>query len=1150
MGQTLTTNATSNTICTGDNFNITMSFNQTITFILDYNLNDGTGWTPYTTLASTSSATNPSLRTFFGISLPIVSNPRTVDFRIRYSLGGTFNAGTATTTGILLSINENPLPSATVVSPIPSTICNGTSVNIGASPVTGNTYSWTSNVGTFSSTNSNPSVTPSLTQTYTLTETISATGCFNSNQVIITVNNVTSGTISGTQAICVSGDPIELTSVLDGTGDGALTYKWEFRPNGQIVWTVDPALLLNQYDPPSGLTTTTDYRRYSISTLNSITCTSLPTNEIKITVNPTPNVDAVANQIKCNGINSDVINFTSSVSGATFSWTNNLSSIGILGSGNGSSIASTQLTNTSTSPSIATFNVTPSANSCAGPSGTFTITVNPSPNVLIDVPTQIKCNGINSDVINFTSSVSGATFSWTNNLSSIGILGSGNGSSIASTQLTNTSTSPSIATFNVTPSANSCPGPSGTFSITVNPTPNVDAVANQIKCNGINSDAINFTSSVTGSTFTWTNNLSSIGIAPSGSGNISATLLTNSSTSPAIATFNITPTANSCPGPSGTFSVTVNPSPIVTATSNPLDGLICAGSNITLNGGGANTYTWSGNVTNGIAFAPTTSTTYTVTGTDGNGCTNTATKSVTVRQLPSAPISNPSVIVYDGVSHNGLFQIGTGEDIFWYAAATGASTSVLPTQTTVGKKEAYAEAKLNVAPFCISATRSLVSVEITPAPLTVKNITGANKPYDGNTVATVNGTPAYDGLVAADAGFTTVQGGPSFNFDTKDAGTNKPITVTGYTAPSTNYTLTQPTGLTANITPAPLTIAGISGANKVYDRNTTASVTGSPIYIGLVAGENLNVVGTPTYSFANKNVGIAKSITVSGFTAPNGNYTLSAQPTGITADITLKLLTVTGTVPVRVYDATTNTPGLTLDNNRISGDIVNVSRTSAAFENPNAGVNKNILLTGVSIFPGDDGENYYLASNTATVKGTITPLPININANDAIKTETDPDPVFTYTHSPALYTPEVFTGALSRIPGETPADYPLTIGSLSAGNNYILNLNAAKLTIKPLVTNYIFEVPNAFTPNLDGTNDLLNIIKNYRVTGLNYFRIYNRTGQLVFETNNLAQGWNGRRMGDMSGNVLEADLYVWIAEFTTMNDPGPVKKTGSVLLLK
>jgi gliding motility-associated-like protein len=538
--------------------------------------------------------------------------------------------------------------------------------------------------------------------------------------------------------------------------------------------------------------------------------------------------------------------------------------------------------------------------------------------------------------------------------------------------------------------------------------------------------------------------------------------------------------------------------------------------------------------------------------------TATTTASITAKSLTvSATATNKP---YDG---NTTAVVSLSDDRLSGDILTIGNTSANFDNKNVGTGKTVTIGGVSITGGTDAGNYSLTNVtatttaDITPKSLGITGLVANNKPYDGNTVATVNGTPAYDGLVTADAGFTTVQfnsGGPSFNFDTKDAGTAKPITVTGYTAPSTNYTLTQPTGLTANITPAPITIAGISGANKVYDRNTTASVTGTPIYIGLVAGENLNVVGTPTYSFANKKAGTAKPITVSGFTAPNGNYTLSAQPTGITADITPKLLTVTGTVPVRVYDATTNTPGLVLNNDRITGDIVNVSRTSAAFENPNAGVNKNILLSGINIISGDDGENYFLANPNITIQGTITPLSININANDAIKTELDPDPVFTFTHSPALYTPEVFTGALSRIPGETPADYPLTIGSLSAGNNYTLNLNSAKLTIKPLVTNYIFEVPNAFTPNLDGTNDLLKIIKNYRVTGLNYFRIYNRTGQLVFETNNLAQGWNGRRMGDMSGNVLESDLYIWVAEFTRMNDSGGgvsiERKTGSVLLLK
>jgi gliding motility-associated-like protein len=1472
-----------------------MSFKKRITFYLEYNLNDGAGWATYNAFAVTSSNSNPSTYPFNSFSLPIVSNVTVIDFRIRYTVGLLYSSGSSTTTGILLSITENPLPAALVVTPSPSTICNGTSVNIGTTPVIGNTYSWTSSIGSFSSTNSNPSVTPTLSQTYTLTETITATGCFNSNQVSITVNNVTSGTISGTQAICVEGDPFAFTSI-DGTGDGTISYKWEFKPNGQNVWTVDPALLINIYDPPVGLTTTTDYRRYTISTLNTVSCTSTPTNEVRVTVNPTPDVTSIANQIKCNGISSDAINFTSSVIGATFSWTNNLSSIGIAASGTGNinstpltnssnvavvsifnvtptanscpgpsrtfsitvnptpdvtsianqikcnginsdainftssvsgatftwannlssigiapsgsgNISATILTNSSTSPSIATFNVTPTANSCPGPVSTFSITVNPTPNVDA-VANQIKCNGINSDAINFTSSVSGATFTWTNNLSSIGIAPSGNGSSIASTPLTNSSTSPSIATFNVTPSANSCAGPSGTFTITVNPTPNVLIdVPTQVKCNGISSEIVNFTSSVSGATFSWTNNLSSIGILASGSGNsIASTPLTNSSTSPSIATFNVTPSANSCDGPSGTFTITVNSSPIVIATSNPLDGLICEGLSVTLNGGGASTYSWTGGVLDGVAFAPTSTKSYTVIGTDINDCTNSATLTVTVIKIPDAPTTTPKEFIYDGTSHNGVASVQdlTKEEIKWYTTLTGNIASGVPTQTVVGKKEAYAEAKLIAAPFCTSSSRALVSVEVTPKALGIKNISVNNKVYDGTTSATISGTAAYDGLVAIDNNIISVVGTPTFSFDTKDVGEAKAVSVSGYEKPNNNYTISQPTTLTANITAKVLSITSASVKDKVYDGLTDAIITGTltgivgnedvsyngdgdfenknvgtdktittdlslkgadkanyllpqitgltanitakvltitsakaenKVYDGLtdavITGTLTGMIGTEVvdfdgkgsfadknvgtekevttavsltgtdksnysldqinglkanitsrsliYSvtanskiydgnrnaevefinnkksgdiltviktdaiFENKNVGIGKTVSITGIaltgtdagnytltsttatakaditaksltisatatnkvydgtvsatvsfsddridndiltvtkTAANfanknvgsdkevtvtgialtgtdaGNYSLTTQTLSPRANIEARVLSVTGSIPDRFYDGTDKTIGLNLSINKIAGDDISISKTGDAFDNPNVGDNKDIIVRGLSIIPGGDAANYYLASTTAIIKGNIKPLKVNINANDAIKTETDPDPVFTFTNSPSLIAPDTFTGALSRnfLGVNNPGDYPINIGTLSAGSNYLLSLNTAKLTIKPLVTNYIFEVPNAFTPNLDGTNDLLYIIKNYRVTDLAYFRIFNRTGQMVFESRNFADGWNGKKMGDPSGNVLESDMYIWIAEFTRMNDTGGgtsiERKTGSVLLLK
>jgi len=78
--------------------------------------------------------------------------------------------------------------------------------------------------------------------------------------------------------------------------------------------------------------------------------------------------------------------------------------------------------------------------------------------------------------------------------------------------------------------------------------------------------------------------------------------------------------------------VTVNPLPTVDAG---IDQTICAGSSATLNGSGAISYTWDNSVTNGVAFTPASTATYTVTGTDANGCQNTDMAVVTVSAAPT-----------------------------------------------------------------------------------------------------------------------------------------------------------------------------------------------------------------------------------------------------------------------------------------------------------------------------------------------------------------------------------------------------------------------------------------------------------------------------------------------------------------------------------
>ena len=107
-------------------------------------------------------------------------------------------------------------------------------------------------------------------------------------------------------------------------------------------------------------------------------------------------------------------------------------------------------------------------------------------------------------------------------------------------------------------------------------------------------------------------------------------------------------------------------------------------------------------------------------------------------------------------------------------------------------------------------------------------------------------------------------------------------------AQARDYTLIQPTA-TANITPAPLTVTGITANSRAYDGKPTATLnTGSAALAGSFSGDavTLNLSGA-TGSFATKDVGNNITVIVSGLTiagAQASDYTLT-QPT-ITANIT------------------------------------------------------------------------------------------------------------------------------------------------------------------------------------------------------------------------------------------------------------------------
>lgn len=86
-------------------------------------------------------------------------------------------------------------------------------------------------------------------------------------------------------------------------------------------------------------------------------------------------------------------------------------------------------------------------------------------------------------------------------------------------------------------------------------------------------------------------------------------------------------------------------------------------------------------------------------------------------------------------------------------------------------------------------------------------------------------------------------------------------------------------------------------------------------------------------------------------------------------------------------------------------------------------------------------------------------------------------------------------------------------------------------------------VPNAFTP-AGSTNTLFRPVC-IGIASLEYFRVYNRWGQMVFGTSQIGQGWDGR----IHGQMQESNAYLWVAKGTDYTGK-PISKRGTVVLVR
>ena len=438
-----------------------------------------------------------------------------------------------------------------------------------------NTYVW--NPGALS----NPEIIVSPTITTNHTVTVSNTlGCSNSQMVTVNVDPVSvGGTASANQSICIGQVPSPIT--LTGF-TGAI--QWQSSPDNSNWINITGATTNALTSAQMGALSATTYYRANVT---SGLCTAALSNTIVITVNPFPNIIASSSSTAI------CVGFTASLTATgavNYTW-NPGSLTGTLTSG---------VSNLNVSPSVTTvYTVTgTSATGCTN-TQTVSLTVNNNPTVTATSSPTAICVGASANL----TAAGASTYTWNP--------GPLTGSLV--------SVSPNATTiYTLTGASSEGCVKTETVSLTVNNNPTLTTATSPTAiCVGTSA---NLTASGA-STYTWN------------PGPFIGSLV---SVSPIVTTiFTVTGTSIAGCVKTETINLIVNSNPTVTATSSPT--AICIGSSANLTASGASSYTWNPSALTGslVSVSPTTTTIYTVTGTNAAGCVKTETVNIVVNSLPS-----------------------------------------------------------------------------------------------------------------------------------------------------------------------------------------------------------------------------------------------------------------------------------------------------------------------------------------------------------------------------------------------------------------------------------------------------------------------------------------------------------------------------------
>ena len=755
--------------------------------------------------------------------------------------------------------------------------------------------------------------------------------------------------------------------------------------------------------------------------------------------------------------------------------------------------------------------------------GTTTVTVNPIPDVIATPPSETLCSGSTTGIA-LTSSIAGTTFAWT--IAQVNVTGAtaGAGASIAQTLTTTTPPSGTV-TYTITPTATGCVGAPIDVIINMQDVAITSIAVTPALCNGSTDGTI----TITAPGATQYSNDGGLTFQPSNVFTVGAN------------TYNIVADNGSGCSATGTAIVT-EPTALVVPMSFTDETCFgfCDGIAGTAPSGGTGTYgySWSTGMTGVPFISSLCQGSYTVIVTDANGCSLSGTTvvsgppAITISSiLPTQPScnggANGSIVITGSASSTG-FSIDGGVTFF-------------PTGTFTGLAAGPYNIVVQDAGGCTATGTTTVTqptaVTVTPgAAVTTcfgQNATifatggGGTAPYSYTWTDALGGAAGAASSVVVTP---TVVGSNVYTVDVLDGNGCGPATTT------VTVTMNPPLTVTASVdqtvcpgNSAPISAIGAGGNGGPYTYTWTNSVNASTL--SGAAQTVTTTASTTTYTItltdACGSPAVTDQVLVNWFTLPPVNYTIDNFQGCTPVVVNFANLTAAGASPTITWsfgDGTTATGATAMHSFTAAGcyDIdLNIITTDGCLVD-------TTILTQICVFAYPIPDFVYQPQPTTVFNPEITFTNVTIGGD-------------TYSWDFGGLGTSTSTNPLYSFPASSGGTYTVCLTSST-------NQGCVASVCHDVVINdeFLLYVPNTFTPDGDGVNDIFNPSLQGEDPLTYELYIFNRWGEIIFQSNNKTIGWDGTHK-----NVkAKEDVYVWKVKVKKSVNEEVIERTGNVNLLR